>query len=299
MESQQPKQVHQFFPSVGIKVTCKCEYNCPFCCEPSRGRGEYPVENFITILDIIAKHGTRRVCFTGGDPLLHPDIPHILERAQRLGLESVLLTANGRLFCDSYERIAKFLDSVRFSVHGIGESHDKIVKCSGSFLSIERALSLLRGSLVKRYVTVVVTSSTIKSVKNILEWCITQGVTKLYLFGLMKSGKGAQFISSHGIVSGECIDGVINEISEIAREAGIEIVYYDFQNNAECILIYGDGDIIVDPYPDAPTYQMNIGNLFYDTIEDINKKFSTDPSNKIGYAMHYGRKMCCALPNET
>ncbi|MBA3035347.1 MAG: radical SAM protein, partial [Desulfobacterium sp.] len=85
-----------FFPSVGLKLSGNCRFKCPFCCEPNRTQQVYPLNNFISIANILKKLGTRRLCFTGGDPLSHKDIGALLQYTKSLDFFNLLLTTDAK-----------------------------------------------------------------------------------------------------------------------------------------------------------------------------------------------------------
>lgn len=45
------------------------------------------------------------------------------------------------------------------------------------------------------------------------------------------------------------------------EEDGLRIIGHPFEGNAECIVVYGNGDVVVDPCFESPTFQWNLGNL--------------------------------------
>ncbi|MBQ5951186.1 MAG: anaerobic ribonucleoside-triphosphate reductase activating protein [Lachnospiraceae bacterium] len=75
-----------------------CNYRCPFCHNIELARGEVPPEMddtaFLTFL------GKRKglldgVCFTGGEPLLTPELPELMERVRAMGFAVKLDTDGG------------------------------------------------------------------------------------------------------------------------------------------------------------------------------------------------------------
>ncbi len=76
-------QTQKSFPTIGLKLTGKCNLNCKFCCEPQRDQPVYQLESFFKIIDLLKNDfGTNRICLTGGDPLLYKDIEHVASYAQ-------------------------------------------------------------------------------------------------------------------------------------------------------------------------------------------------------------------------
>ena len=282
------KKITNEFPTVGLKLTGACHLGCHFCCEPDRQQEIYPIDNFEKIvLFLKEKMGTRRICFTGGDPLLYPDIERILRYTKKLGVYVLLLTSNGGLLINRRNSVFPYTDAIRFSIHGIGHNHDQAVGCDGAFSDIERAIYETKKAGIRSMVTTVVTNETIDHLKDIASWIHKRGVSHLYLFGLMKSGKGGKYIASHGEPSFEAIMKIQNEL-KIQYEGKMDIIFYDYQDKAECILVYGDGRIIIDPGPNGINFQQNIGNVLLDCTEKIFEKFNTDPGNIVGYSKHFG-----------
>lgn len=279
-----------FFPSIGLKLTNSCNFNCPFCCEPNKIRKDFPISNFNEITTKLRKYGTKRLCITGGDPLLYPSIGQLLDHSKSLGFDNLLLTTNGSLLKQKYKEVSPFINSVRFSIHGMNSKHDDVVGHPGAFDETADAIDFLIPKNISCFVTTVVTPLNINDIDNIATWSFSKGVTKYYLFALMKSGYGKKFIETNGEVPPEQISHIQSKlISKYSTNHRMDIIYYDYKNNAECILIYGDGRIVIDPYPESETYQLEIGNIFTDTQEKIIRKFSENGKNLKGHRHHLNK----------
>lgn len=278
-----------FFPSIGLKLTNKCQYNCPFCCEPDKTPKQYPISNFKEIIIRIQKYGTRRLCLTGGDPLLYPDIGQLLNCSKALGFYNLLLTSNGSLLEKKYREISPFIDAVRFSVHAMNAKHDEIVGHPGAFAASSHAIDFLRRENISCFVTTVVTTLNISDIFDIAEWSFSKGVVRYYMFALMKSGHGQRFIDANGVVPQAKMSDIVSALKRKYSKNKMEIIYYDYNNNAECILIYGDGTIVIDPYQKSNTFQLVIGNIFSDSQDTIMKNFIKDEDNLNGHRIHLNK----------
>ena len=280
---------YPFFPSIGLKLTGACRLNCPFCCEPNRKQKVYDLKHFIKITNLLHKLKTSRLCFTGGDPLLYPWLEHLLKHTKHLGFFNLLLTGDGSLISDMYERIFPYLSAVRFSIHNLDSEHDKIVQHDGAFSEMENALDQLAQKKVPCFITTVVTPLNFNSVADIADWCFKKKIKKFFLFGLMRSGKGDGFINTTGEVPKNEIENIIAQLKNKYSPDQLDIIYYDYKKNAECILIYGDGKVVIDPYPKPPKYQMEIGNILHEKPVTIIKRFNQDPENHKGHYEHLKR----------
>lgn len=82
-----------------IALTNACNAHCRFCNFPqvppaSRVMADTP--RLFQGLAALKQAGVQYLCFTGGEPLLHPDLLPALERSRQLGINTVLCT-NGSL----------------------------------------------------------------------------------------------------------------------------------------------------------------------------------------------------------
>jgi MoaA/NifB/PqqE/SkfB family radical SAM enzyme len=81
---------------VGWGITNRCNLSCPHCySSASRARqDELTTEECLNLLDSLARMGTKRIGWTGGEPLLRVDLEDLIDRCARLGIESGI-TTNG------------------------------------------------------------------------------------------------------------------------------------------------------------------------------------------------------------
>ncbi len=83
---------------VGWEITRACNLRCPHCyssATPAASPG-LPTARCLTLVDEMASLGTEVIAFTGGEPLLRPDLETIARRARRRGIASGI-TTNGLL----------------------------------------------------------------------------------------------------------------------------------------------------------------------------------------------------------
>lgn len=92
-----------------ISVTDRCNLRCVYCM-PAQGvawkaRAEIlSVEEIIGVAEAAARLGIRAIRLTGGEPLVRPDLPRLVQELARIpGIEEISLTTNGLLL----ERLAE------------------------------------------------------------------------------------------------------------------------------------------------------------------------------------------------
>lgn len=126
-------------------ITTKCNARCIFCDIYKKKGIHANIEDIKTNLQDLKKLGVRFIDFTGGEPLLHPQIHDILTHAKRLGFTTTV-TTNCILYPTHHHEIKGLVDLLHFSLDApIKEVHDKLrgVKCYDKVMdSIEIANSI-------------------------------------------------------------------------------------------------------------------------------------------------------------
>jgi MoaA/NifB/PqqE/SkfB family radical SAM enzyme len=102
-----------------------CNLRCTFCDLWDRPEN-VPLARALRLLDEAVGIGTKVLVLTGGEPLLHPDLPRLVAHARVLGM-AVNVTTNGTLVDRHLDALAGAgLTSMSFSVDGLPETHDRL-----------------------------------------------------------------------------------------------------------------------------------------------------------------------------
>jgi MoaA/NifB/PqqE/SkfB family radical SAM enzyme len=98
----------------------RCNLACAYCNEYDDFSKPVPLQTMFERIDALAKLGTTVITISGGEPLLHPDLDRIIERARRHGMLAGMIT-NGYLL--TAERIRALneagLDHLQISVDNV------------------------------------------------------------------------------------------------------------------------------------------------------------------------------------
>lgn len=97
--SLQGEGLHAGLPTVFVRTT-GCPLRCTWCDSAYSFHGGEPLA-VSEILDKVSEHPTRRVCFTGGEPLVQKDAVDLVQRLLREGYETVIETS-GSVPLDGY-----------------------------------------------------------------------------------------------------------------------------------------------------------------------------------------------------
>ena len=130
-------------PILVLNVHSRCNCRCVMCDIWKRDE-----TSEIRALDLerhrisLSKLGVRWVVLSGGEPLMHSDLPGLCTFFRELGVRLTLLST-GILFERRAQEIAEFFDDVIVSVDGPPEIHDAVRRTPGSFQIIARGVSRL------------------------------------------------------------------------------------------------------------------------------------------------------------
>jgi radical SAM protein with 4Fe4S-binding SPASM domain len=142
-------------PGAIVFSSFECTNNCIFCA-PAHDRSKNPPDLDRQVFDFIAEcaqSGAKTLFFTGaGEPTLNPSLVDYARFAKGLGIQELFMFTNG------YGVTEKLIEDLRdaglenywVSIHGVGETHDRIVRRKGSYVQAFRALSLINDSSPRR-----------------------------------------------------------------------------------------------------------------------------------------------------
>ncbi len=113
------------YSRVYVEITNICNMNCSFCHGHSRKPRLMTEDEFFRILDALEGQTKHIYYHLMGEPLLHPQLPLFLEKANKKGFRSVI-TTNGTLLRERGEEIISAKPhKVSISVHSFEGNDEK------------------------------------------------------------------------------------------------------------------------------------------------------------------------------
>ncbi|MBL8897973.1 MAG: radical SAM protein [Planctomycetes bacterium] len=131
---------------ITFAITARCNLLCQGC---RYGRDfqlgeQLPLDLVLRTLDEARRAGVSMARFFGGEPLLHRDLPRMIEHATKLGME-VYITTNGTLLD---RRIVELRDAglkwMTIGFYGVGERYDEYTQRQGHFERLAHGLHAVR-----------------------------------------------------------------------------------------------------------------------------------------------------------
>ncbi len=191
-------------PVVVWNCTPRCNLRCVHCyshSDPARTAAELSTTQAEAMFSDLAAFGAPVILFSGGEPLLRPDLLPLIERASRLGLRTVVST-NGTLLTP--DLAARLRDAgiayVGVSLDGVGAANDRFRGVDGAF---ERALAGIRhcrSAGVRTGLRFTVTRRNLPEVPGVLDLLAREGIPRACFYHLVYAGRGSDLV-------GEDLDG--------------------------------------------------------------------------------------------
>lgn len=149
-------------------VTSECSQQCTYCWGP-QGIAEVDTDAAFAIISKIAAGGSRRIVFTGGDPLQRGDIGSLIRHAARADLEVAVSTTGDLLTTSFLDAHGADIDLISLPLDGSTEAVSLRTKEPGHFVAVMAALDVLeRYPTVDVKVATPVTRHNIEDVPNIV-----------------------------------------------------------------------------------------------------------------------------------
>jgi radical SAM protein with 4Fe4S-binding SPASM domain len=186
-------------PVVVWNCTRRCNLKCLHCYSESDGRpapDELSTAEARTMLADLARFGVPVVLFSGGEPLLRPDVLDLARAARDLGLRAVLST-NGTLITEDMARriAAAGVAYVGISLDGLGEVNDRFRGSPGAFDLALAAFRHLRQVGQRVGLRLTLTRRTAADLEGVFDLLEAEDIDRACFYHLVYAGRGSSLVA--------------------------------------------------------------------------------------------------------
>ena len=230
-------------PVVAWNITGQCNLKCMHCYASATAKpfdGELTAAECFKVLDDLATYKVPSVLFSGGEPLMRPELFEFAEYARGLGLRTVLST-NGTLIDGA---MARRIHDTGFtyagiSLDGMESTHDQIRGVRGSYQKSLQAIRHLREAGVRTGLRFTVHGKNRKDLPAIFDLVEEEQIPRICVYHLGYAGRGGK-ISAFDITAQETRDVVdyVFERCEDFHRRGIDHEILTVGNHTDNAYLY-------------------------------------------------------------
>lgn len=230
-------------PVVVWNMTRACNLVCRHCYASASG-GPAPDELNLNearrLVDQLAEYKVPVVLFSGGEPLMHPHLFELIERAVKGGRRAVL-SSNGLLIDrDTAARLKDLgLSYVGVSLDGLAEAHDEFRRLPGAFERTVKAMALAREAGLKVGLRFTLSRRNVADLPGIFDLMEREGIPRVCFYHLVGSGRGSEMGADN--LSHEetrrAVDLIIDRTHE-AHQKGRPLEVLTVDNHADAPYLY-------------------------------------------------------------
>lgn len=245
--SKLPSHLLQFSkdkkPVVVWNMGRRCNLKCVHCYAQSRDieyKNELTTQQGKDLIDDLSQFGAPVILFSGGEPLMRPDLPELALYARSKGMRAVIST-NGTLIDKKMAKVLKEigLSYVGVSLDGMRETNDKFRGMKGAF---DLALEGMRNCLaegIKVGLRFTINKKNVKDIPAIFDLLEKENIPRVCFYHLVYAGRGSKLVEqelSHE-ESRRTLD-LIMDRTKALHDRGFPIEVLTVDNHADGPYVY-------------------------------------------------------------
>jgi heme b synthase len=213
---------HPWSRLVFWETTAACNLVCSHCrrteVADELSPDELSTREAESLIDELAEWGRTILVLSGGEPLLRPDIFHLMSYANEKGLVVALATNGTLIDQDLAKRIREGgVDRVSISLDGADElTHDDFRRLPGSFASAVAGAKALRFEGIPLQINVTVARHNADQMDQMVSLAKDLGAVALHLFLLVPVGCGME-IAEEQTLRADAYEETLNWLYETER----------------------------------------------------------------------------------
>ena len=230
-------------PVVVWNCTRRCNLRCVHCYAHARDQvyeGELSTSEGEALLDDLADFGSPVVLFSGGEPIMRPDLPHLVRHAVSTGMRAVIST-NGTLITREVAAELKDLglSYVGVSLDGMPETNDRFRGVKGAFDQAMQGIANCQEVGLKVGVRFTMSRHNVHDVPAIFDLIEEHGIPRVCFYHLVYAGRGSKLIEedlSHQETR-ETVDLIIDRTKGL-YDRGMEVEVLTVDNHTDGPYLY-------------------------------------------------------------
>jgi len=238
-----PKQASERRPIVVWNITRDCNLKCVHCYNDS-GAGktcdELSTSQAKVVLNDFVRFNVPSVLFSGGEPLMRPDLFELLEYAGRKGLRTVIST-NGTLITDdvAWKIKQSGVSYVGISLDGMGQVNDRFRGVPGAFDRAVQGIRNCQDAGLRTGLRLTLTRRNVQDLEALFDFFEEENIERACFYHFVPSGRGRTIMDdnlSHA-QSRNAIETILAK-TKLFKQAGRKTDILTVDNHVDGVYLY-------------------------------------------------------------
>ena len=211
---------------IAWEVTRSCNLACRHCraeAHPEPYEGELSTAEAKALIDTFPEVGDPIVIFTGGDPMMRPDVYDLVAHAHGLGLTCAFAPNGTLITAENAVRLREAgVSRCSISIDGAdAASHDAFRGVPGAFAASLAGIEHLKAAGLPFQINTTVTRGNLASFKRIFELCERLGASAWHIFLLVPMGRAAGL--GDEVISAEEYEDVLHWLYDFRKGTSMHL----------------------------------------------------------------------------
>ncbi len=187
-------------PVVVWNMTKRCNLRCIHCYARAEGEDfqgkELTTEEGKGFIDDLARFGVPVILFSGGEPVLRPDLPELIDYAVKKGMRAVIST-NGTLITEEKARIFArcSLSYIGVSLDGMGPVNDRFRGVKGAFNQAMEGIRNAKKAGIKVGLRFTIHRGNYSEIPAVFDLIGREDIERVCFYHLVYAGRGSTLVN--------------------------------------------------------------------------------------------------------
>ena len=219
---------------ISIEIIRKCPNRCVHCSSFSNMQCSeiIPIDKYKEVVNDAMRLGLNTVCFSGGEPFLHPDIIQMVDFANDLGLQTYIYSSG--IYVDNFgvpsdipvelfEQMRNKITKVIFNIEAVNEeTYNRIMGTRGYFKYLTSSIRNAVSKNINAEGHFVPMKLNLNQIEMTLQYCQNVGISKVSFLRLVAHGRAAENKEMLSLSDDEFI-AVQDKLQQISAEKKYKI----------------------------------------------------------------------------
>ena len=238
-----PKLASERRPIVVWNITRACNLKCVHCYNDSgtcKADDELSTKEAKVVLDDLAEFGVPSVLFSGGEPLMRPDLFELIGYAGEQGVRTVISTNGTLITTDVAKKIRQHgVSYVGISLDGVGEVNDKFRGVSGAFDRAVQGIKNCQDAGVRIGLRLTLTKRNVQDLEGLFDFFDAENIERACFYHFVPSGRGGK-IANEDLThtqSREAVETILAK-TKLFKQAGRKTDILTVDNHVDGVYVY-------------------------------------------------------------